>query len=118
MSTAPVFRHAAASGSSGGLRGSAIRVRALMVKEFRHLLRDRRVLATVLMMPIVQLLLFSYAISFDVRNVPTMVVDQDHSAASGPISTPTARVGSSTSSASCPIWTPSTRSSPGPRPPR
>ncbi|HSN10886.1 MAG TPA: ABC transporter permease [Propionibacteriaceae bacterium] len=58
------------------------RVLAIVVKEFRHLLRDPRVLATVLLLPIAQLLLFAYAISFDVHNVPTMVVDQDRTPAS------------------------------------
>ncbi len=75
---------AAARPSSAPTRrgGSGTRIRALVVKEFRHLIRDKRVLATVLLMPIMQLLLFSYAISFDVRNVPTMILDQDHTVAS------------------------------------
>ena len=64
------------------MTGAATRVRVLVVKEFKHLLRDKRVLATVLFMPIMQLLLFSYAISFDVRNVPTMTLDQDRTPAS------------------------------------
>ena len=58
------------------------RVLAIVVKEFRHLLRDPRVLATVLLLPVAQMLLFAYAISFDVRNVPTIVIDQDHTPAS------------------------------------
>jgi ABC-2 type transport system permease protein len=37
---------------------------------------------SVLVLPLFQLLLFAYAISFDVRNVPTVMLDQDHSAAS------------------------------------
>lgn len=66
-----------------GRRGAALtRIRALVVKEFKHLLRDKRVLATVLLMPVFQLLLFSYAISFDVRDVPTMTLDQDRTPAS------------------------------------
>jgi ABC-2 type transport system permease protein len=39
-------------------------------------------LIAVLIVPILQLLLFSYAISFDVKNVPTVVLDQDNTAAS------------------------------------
>ena len=39
-------------------------------------------LIAVLIVPILQLLLFSYAISFDVKNVPTVVLDQDKTAAS------------------------------------
>ena len=58
------------------------RIGAVVGKEFRHLLRDPRMLAMVLVMPVFQLLLFSYAISFDVRNVPMVVVDTDHTPAS------------------------------------
>ena len=31
-----------------------------------------------LILPVLQLLLFAYAISFDVKNVPTVVLDQDN----------------------------------------
>lgn len=58
------------------------RIAAVVVKEFRHLLRDKRTLLTILLMPVMELLLFAYAISFDVRNVPTVVVDQDRTPAS------------------------------------
>jgi ABC-2 type transport system permease protein len=51
-------------------------------KEFRHAVRDWRIIGAVLILPLVQLLLFAYAISFDVRNIPTVVYDADHSAAS------------------------------------
>jgi ABC-2 type transport system permease protein len=58
------------------------RILAVARKEFIHIARDPRILASVLLMPVIQLLLFSYAISFDVKNVPTVVLDQDRSAAS------------------------------------
>ncbi len=58
------------------------RVAAIGRKEFWHLFRDWRVLAAVLVVPILELLLFSYAISFDVKNVPTVVVDCDATPAS------------------------------------
>jgi len=58
------------------------RIAAVARKEFRHLLRDWRVLAAVLLLPVVELLLFSYAISFDVRDVPTVIVDADQTPAS------------------------------------
>ena len=57
---------------------SAERVGAIVVKEFRHLGRDRRALIMVVLTPVIQLLLFAYAISFDVDRVPTIVVDLDH----------------------------------------
>lgn len=62
--------------------GALTRIRAMAVKEFVHIRRDRRTLATVLVLPVIQLLIFAYAISFDVRHLPTVVVDMDHSTAS------------------------------------
>lgn len=64
------------------MRESLGRIGAIVAKEFKHLGRDPRMLASVLLMPIMQLLLFSYAISFDVNNVATVVVDQDNTPAS------------------------------------
>lgn len=58
------------------------RILAVARKEFIHISRDWRILVSVLLMPVIQLLLFSYAISFDVKNVPTVVLDQDRTAAS------------------------------------
>lgn len=67
---------------TGPAAGGIVRVRALVVKEVLHLIRDPRALAIVLLLPVVELLLFASAISFDVRNVPTMVLDADRTAAS------------------------------------
>ena len=53
------------------------RIGAVVAKEFRHLIRDPRAMAIVLLMPVVQLLLFAYAISFDVSHLPTVVVTDD-----------------------------------------
>src|SRR5512132_4463170 len=64
------------------MKGALSRIAAVATKEFKHLLRDPRTLATVLILPILQLLLFAYAISFDVKNVPTVVLDQDKTPAS------------------------------------
>jgi len=64
------------------MTGPLVRIGAVVAKEFRHLRRDPRILATVVLMPIIQLLLFAYAISFDVQNVPTIVVDLDQTVAS------------------------------------
>ncbi len=58
------------------------RIGALIAKEFRHLGRDRRTLAVVLALPVLQMILFAYAISFDVKNVSTIVIDQDRTPAS------------------------------------
>ena len=51
-------------------------------KELRQLRRDRPTIAMMVMLPVMQLLLFGYAINTDVRHMPTVVYDQDHSAAS------------------------------------
>jgi ABC-2 type transport system permease protein len=51
-------------------------------KELRQLRRDRLTLAMTVMLPLLQLVLFGYAINTDVRHMPTVVYDQDHSAQS------------------------------------
>jgi ABC-2 type transport system permease protein len=64
------------------MRQALIRVGAIVRKEFRHLGRDPRMLLAVVITPVIQLLLFAYAISFDVDHVPTLVIDFDNSPAS------------------------------------
>ena len=51
-------------------------------KELLQLRRDRMTLAMMVALPLLQLLLFGYAINTDVRHMPTLVYDQDHSAES------------------------------------
>jgi len=51
-------------------------------KEFIHIRRDPRMIISILVIPLTQLVLFAYAIGFDVRHIPTVVLDQDHTAAS------------------------------------
>jgi ABC-2 type transport system permease protein len=51
-------------------------------KELLQLRRDRLTLAMMAAMPVVLLLLFGYAINTDVRHIPMLIDDQDHSAAS------------------------------------
>jgi ABC-2 type transport system permease protein len=52
---------------------------AVAWKELMQMRRDRATLAIMMVMPMMQLLLFGYAINTDVRNMPTVVFDQDHS---------------------------------------
>jgi ABC-2 type transport system permease protein len=59
------------------MRATLTRIGAIVAKEFRHLGRDPRMLLAVVVTPVIQLLLFAYAISFDVENVPTIVIDLD-----------------------------------------
>jgi ABC-2 type transport system permease protein len=56
---------------------SPLRVRVLIKKEMRQLLRDPKMKRVMFGAPIIQLLLFGYAVNTDVRNVSTVVVDQD-----------------------------------------
>jgi len=51
----------------------------LLKKETLHILRDPRSLYLALGLPIVLLILFGYAITFDVKNVPLAAVDLDNS---------------------------------------
>ncbi|MCC6496171.1 MAG: ABC transporter permease [Propionibacteriaceae bacterium] len=64
------------------MRSALSRIGAIVQKEFRHLRRDPRMLLAVVLMPVIQLLLFAYAISFDVDHVPTLVIDFDQTPAS------------------------------------
>lgn len=56
------------------------RMKAIIVKELRQLSRDKLTFGMVVMIPLIQLLLFGYAIDTDVRNIPVAVVDQSESA--------------------------------------
>jgi len=48
-------------------------MRAMIVKEFRQLRRDRRTLAMMIVMPVLLLVILGYAASFNVPDVPTVV---------------------------------------------
>ncbi len=52
------------------------RLRSMVRKEFVQMRRDPATLRLVLIVPVMQLLTFGYAIRTDVRNLPTMVFDQ------------------------------------------
>jgi ABC-2 type transport system permease protein len=48
----------------------------MIVKELRQVARDRRTLAMLIVMPVLLLLIFGYAASFDVDEIPTVVVGE------------------------------------------
>jgi ABC-2 type transport system permease protein len=54
-------------------------IRAIAVKEFRQIGRDRRTLLILLFVPAFFLLLYGYALNFDVRHIRLAVKDQDRS---------------------------------------
>ena len=58
------------------------RVAAVARKEAMHIRRDPRLIMSIFMMPLLQLVLFSYALSFDVRDLSTAVLDRDNTALS------------------------------------
>jgi ABC-2 type transport system permease protein len=58
------------------------RLRRMLVKEFLQLFRDPKLRLMVFLMPMIQVLVFGYAVSTDVRNVPTAVMDFDRSGSS------------------------------------
>lgn len=55
------------------------RLRALIVKEFIQVLRDRITLVIIIAMPIIQLVVFGFAINTDVKHLRTAVFDQSRS---------------------------------------
>ena len=58
---------------------SGARVLAIMIKEIKQLTRDRLTYAMILGLPVVQLLLFGYAINSEPRHLPTAVLVQENS---------------------------------------
>jgi len=62
------------------MRRLLARILAMAEKEVVHILRDRQFLIFALGMPVVLILLFGYAVSFDIERVPLAVVDQDRTA--------------------------------------
>jgi ABC-2 type transport system permease protein len=55
-----------------------INIRAVARKEFYHLIRDFRSLYLAFMIPLLLIFLFGYALSLDVDNVKTIVLDHDN----------------------------------------
>ncbi|WP_112662122.1 ABC transporter permease [Microvirga flavescens] len=62
-----------------GFRASFLRVRATFIKEFIQLRRDRVTFATMILIPLMQLILFGTAINANPRHLPTAVLVQDDS---------------------------------------
>lgn len=58
------------------------RIKQMLIKEFIQIFRDPRMKAVIFLMPAVQLMVFGYAVTTDVRHVRLAVYDLDHSEAS------------------------------------
>jgi ABC-2 type transport system permease protein len=55
------------------------RVFSLVLKEFLQLKRDRQSRFRLIVLPLIQMIIFGYAATFEVYHVSTVVLDQDHS---------------------------------------
>ena len=62
--------------SSMAGRSFWLRTRAMLIKEFIQLKRDRMSFGMIIMIPLMQLVLFGYAINTTPRNLPTAVLLQ------------------------------------------
>lgn len=58
------------------------RIKQMLIKEFIEVFRDPRMRAFIFVVPILQLLIFSYAANTDVRHIATAVYDLDNSVTS------------------------------------
>jgi ABC-2 type transport system permease protein len=55
------------------------RLKQMLIKEFIQVFRDKRARAVLFGPPIIQMLIFGYAATFEIYHVPTAVLDLDHS---------------------------------------
>lgn len=55
------------------------RLKQMLIKELIQVVRDKRTRFILIGPPIIQMLIFGYAASFEIRNVSTVIVDRDHS---------------------------------------
>ena len=60
-------------------RFSSNRMLAVFIKEFQQMMRDRLTFAMAVGIPILQLVLFGYAINTDPKGLPTAVISNDSS---------------------------------------
>jgi ABC-2 type transport system permease protein len=55
------------------------RLKQMLIKEFIQVFRDKRTRFILIGPPIIQMLVFGYAATFEIHHVPTVVLDFDHS---------------------------------------
>jgi len=58
------------------------RLRQMLIKEFTQVIREPRMRMVIFVIPAIQVLVIGYAVTMDVRHVPTAVYDLDNSVAS------------------------------------
>jgi len=54
------------------------RLKQMLIKEFLQVFRDKRTRFVLFVPPIVQMLIFGYAATFEIQHVPTAILDLDH----------------------------------------
>lgn len=59
--------------------------RAFVKKEFLHIWRDKRTIIILLVMPVVQIIIFGFALTNEVKNAKIVVLDESHDAATNAI---------------------------------
>jgi ABC-2 type transport system permease protein len=52
------------------------RLRAMLIKEFIQVFRDPRMRIVLFVLPVLQTIIFGYAVDMDVKNIPTAVIDR------------------------------------------
>ncbi len=55
------------------------RLKQMLIKEFIQVLRDKRTRFILIGPPIIQMMIFGYAATYEIHHVPTVVLDLDHS---------------------------------------
>jgi ABC-2 type transport system permease protein len=55
------------------------RLKQMLIKEFIQTLRDKRTRVILIIPPLIQMLVFGYAATYEIYHVPTVVLDLDHS---------------------------------------
>lgn len=58
------------------------RLKTMLIKEFTQILRDPKMRVVILLVPMVQIIIFGYAVNTDVKHIATAIYDLDHSVAS------------------------------------
>ncbi len=55
------------------------RLHAMLIKEFIQVFRDPRMRIVLFVLPVLQTVIFGYAVDMDVKNIPTAIMDRDNS---------------------------------------
>jgi len=55
------------------------RLKQMLIKEFIQVFRDKRTRFILIGPPIIQMMVFGYAATYEIHHVPTVVLDLDHS---------------------------------------